>query len=154
MTERRGIEGDMFDGPEWEKSEPRHDRMPSRDETHYTAEYKAAADYLRAVGLDPKPDAVEQLVLAFTPSLKLICERDYHPEGATWQRAGRKGLMREILKYADRMRDRDWLRDNPDQPSAEDMINYCGFYIRAILKNMSDWGFWGEPSSQVDGRGR
>lgn len=110
------------------------------------SKYQAAIEFLKAVGLTPNVDAVEQLADAFIPCLQIICERGYHPGGATWRRAGRKGLVREILKNTDRIHDKDWLGNIHDADSGHDLINYAGYYTRALEEGLDNWGFWGEPA--------
>lgn len=112
--------------------------------------YRISRKFLEDVfeGREVPPDAVGQLVEAFLPCLRIIVGRNYNPNGATWQRAGRKGLVREILKNTDRIRDRDWLGNTRDEDSAHDLINFCGFYLRSILMDQDNWGYWGEPARE------
>lgn len=147
---RRGTEGDMFEGPAWVDDSEDEENMNMIAPTPKI--YKHAHAFLGAVFGEDKytPDAVAQLVDAFVPCLRIMIERDYRPNGATWQRAGRKGLVRELLKYTDRLHDRDWLGNTPDRGSAEDMVNYAGMYMRACKDGLDNWGFWGEPAREGD----
>jgi hypothetical protein len=106
----------------------------------------AAFLFMEACGLDPTPDAVDQLVEAFLPALTVICRRGYDPNGKTWRKGGWRGLLHELRKKTDRLLHRSWLAGRFDPDSALDLMNYGGFYYR--LKNQGEpWGDLGEPGS-------
>lgn len=107
---------------------------------------EAAAAFLRAAGLPENPDAVNQLIHGFLPALRIICERNHDPNGATWKMGGLRGQLFEMRKKSDRLWYRAWLRGIPDEDSANDMINYGGFYIRALGLGLTQWGEWGDPT--------
>jgi hypothetical protein len=109
----------------------------------------AAWTFMEACGLKATNDAVEQMVEAFLPALRIICERGFDPNGGTWRDAGWRGLLHEIRKKNTRLHHRSWLRGLFDWDSATDLINYAGFYVR--LKNQgAPWGNLGEPGSLSD----
>jgi len=108
---------------------------------------EAAMAFFGTIEVDPTPDAVEQLCLAFWPALKIMIERGYNPEGATWKKGGWRGLLYEIRKKLERMWDRSWLDDVYDRDSSVDMINFAGFYHRWRNRGPA-WGEWGEPGSR------
>jgi hypothetical protein len=105
-----------------------------------------AFTFLSGCGLNPTPDAIDQLAEAFLPALRIICERGYDPEGATWRRGGWRGLLLEIDKKRDRLWHRSWLHSRFDPDSSLDGINYNGFYYRLKCSGMP-WGTRGEPGS-------
>lgn len=110
-------------------------------------EMAAAQHFFSDVGLPLVPDAIEQLVEAFLPALKIICERGYHPEGNTWKEAGWRGILTDIKKKSNRLWYRSWIKGGFDKDSARDLINFAGFYIRLQNKG-EEWGSWGPPSSE------
>ena len=123
--------------------------IPGEKERQEMTTRDAAYTFLEACGLTSTNDAVGQLVEAFLPALRIMCERGYDPEGETWREAGWRGLLHEIRKKNTRLHHRSWLRGLFDWDSAVDAINYLGFYIR--LKNQGKpWGALGEPGSLSD----
>jgi hypothetical protein len=106
----------------------------------------AAVAFLVAVGVNPTTDAVEQLVEAFIPCLDIIGSRGYHPEGNTWRASGWRGILTDIWKKAHRIWYRSWVNGEFDLDSAQDIINYAGFYIRLGGKE-PQWGQWGPPGA-------
>jgi hypothetical protein len=110
-------------------------------------EYAAANHFLADIGLPLTPDAVDQLVQAFIPALKIICERGYHPEGNTWREAGWRGVLTDIKKKSNRLWYRSWVKGGFDEDSARDLINFAGFYIRLGNKG-KEWGEWGNPGPE------
>jgi hypothetical protein len=116
-------------------------------------EYAAANHFFADIGLPLTPDAVDQLVVAFIPALKVICERGYHPEGNTWREAGWRGVLTDIRKKSNRLWYRSWIKGGFDEDSATDLINFAGFYKR--LRNQGpEWGTWGPPGGKEDPMGR
>jgi hypothetical protein len=104
----------------------------------------AAHDFIHGLGVDPTPDAIDQLAGPFAECLRIMCERGYDPEGTTWASKGWKGLVHDILNKSGRLRYNSWRHNRFDADSAIDMINFAGFYWR--LKNKgSKWGDLGEP---------
>lgn len=106
--------------------------------------HDAAYDYLRRLGLDPTPDAVDQLSGPFAIALTIMCERGYDPQGTTWISKGWKGLVHDILNKAGRLKYNSWRYNRFDGDSAIDLINFAGFYWRNKNKG-SKWGELGEP---------
>jgi hypothetical protein len=104
----------------------------------------AAHEFLERCCLTPTPDAVDQLVDAILPALRIMCERGYDPEGGSWRESGWMGQMAEIRKRASRLVHHSWRHGRFDFGDAVDMINYCGFYLRLEGKG-KPWGEWGEP---------
>lgn len=140
-SERREATAD--DVPNWSISgggagQPRGDWDRSEDNA------KACEAFLRSTGLDPVPDAVEQLQYVFLPCLEIISSRGYHPEGNTWRESGWRGIMTDIRKKAQRLWYRGWTNGRFDRDSAIDLINFCGFYIRHGNQG-PEWGTWGSP---------
>jgi hypothetical protein len=113
------------------------------DDTDNTKE--AAEDFLKYCGLDPTPDAVDQLVEAFLPALRIMIERGYDPSGKTWRDGGWRGLVYELRKKIDRLWYRSWLGRQFDK-DMYDVINYAGFYIR-LKCHGEPWGTKGEPDT-------
>ena len=108
----------------------------------------AARTFFKEMGIDdPTPDAIGQLLIAFMPSLRIMCERGYDPNGLTWRASGWRGQIQEIRKKTDRLWLRGWLRGRFDADSAKDIINYAGFYLR-LRGEGQPWGDWGEPGSE------
>lgn len=104
-----------------------------------------AADFLKAIGLPPNQDAIDQLARVFTPCLQIICDRDHDGAGETWRRSGWKAQLHELFKKADRLRHRCWLHSREDTDSPIDIINYLGFFMRGRADGISAWGEWGPP---------
>lgn len=108
----------------------------------------AARQFFKELGIDDPPmDAICQLLIAFVPSLRIMCERGYDPNGLTWRASGWRGQIQEIRKKTDRLWLRGWLRGRFDADSARDIINYAGFYLR-LAGEGKPWGDWGEPGSE------
>lgn len=104
----------------------------------------AARAYLSACGLKSTPDAVAQLTEVFLPCLKIMCERPWDPNGGTWRRSGRMGILSDVRKKFERLWERGWLAGKRHDDSGLDLINYLGFYMRS---GKSHWGEWGNPAS-------
>jgi hypothetical protein len=104
----------------------------------------AAYDFIRSLGVDPTPDAVSQLAGPFAEALKIVCERGYDPDGATWASKGWKGLVHDILNKSGRLKYHSWRNNRFDGDSAIDLINFAGFYWRNKNRG-SKWGELGEP---------
>jgi hypothetical protein len=102
----------------------------------------AAFRYLQDIGLDPTPDAVQQLDLVFRRCLTIMCERPWDPEGGTWREAGRLGALADVRKKFQRLWYRAWICGKSHDDSAIDLINYTGFYLRS---ENNRWNEWGEP---------
>ena len=107
----------------------------------------AAVDFFVRCGLDMTDDAVDQLVDAFLPALRIMCERGYDPDGATWRESGWRGTLTDIRKKFTRLWFRGWRRGRYDPDSAIDLINFCGFYYR-LHNEGKPWGEWGEPEQK------
>jgi hypothetical protein len=105
--------------------------------------YQPAVDYLLALGLKPTEDAVEQLALAFTPALVIMCERG-GKRGQIWRQSGWRGALFEARKKLERLWYMDWVQSRPDPDSAVDLLNFIGFYMRSRDDDKA-WGEYGEP---------
>jgi hypothetical protein len=104
----------------------------------------AAKVFLESIGLDPTPDTIDQLALAFVPALRIISERGYDPNGKSWRECGWRGQVYEIIKRCKRLMFNSWSNNRFDANNAVDLINYAGFYLR--MKNIGrPWGEWGDP---------
>lgn len=106
--------------------------------------HDAAYDFLRKLGLEPTPDAIDQLSGPFAVALRLMCERGYDPIGDTWKTKGWKGLVHDILNKAGRIKYHSWRNNDFDGDSAIDIINFAGFYYR-LANSGTKWGELGEP---------
>jgi hypothetical protein len=111
----------------------------------------AAFTFLRACGLEPTSDAVGQLVEAFLPCLRKMCDSDHpwDPDGGTWRESGSMGALTDIRKKFKRLWYRAWSVMSPHNDpaavdSAVDLINFIGFWLRS---NDDGWNEWGEPGS-------
>jgi hypothetical protein len=102
-----------------------------------------AETFLRTCGLEPTPDAIDQLVEVFVPCLSIMCSRPWSPDGATWRKAGRLGALADTRKKFERLWERAWKNGKRHDDSGFDLINYVGFYLRA---DQPRWGGWGEPA--------
>ena len=103
----------------------------------------AAYTFMERCGLDPTPDAIDQLAKVFLPCLRIMCERGYDPFGGTWRESGRLGALADVRKKFKRLWERAWKKgDTSDDDHAHDLINFVGFYLRA---DKDRWGDWGEP---------
>jgi hypothetical protein len=114
-------------------------------EEPYNSPYTAAVNYMKAMGLKPTPDAIEQLNEAFLPALQIICERGYSPIGATWKTGGWKGQVYEILKKSIRLKHKSWQGSEMDVDSTVDIINFAGFLLRAWRQGLPRWAEYGAP---------
>jgi hypothetical protein len=114
-------------------------------------ELASARKFMEDMGLKPTSDAVDQLIHAFVPALRIMCDRGYDPKGGTWQEGGWMPILIEVHKKTKRLWYRCWRRGiepwTEDHPV--DLINYCGMLIRA--GNLSPWGQWGAPYDYSDG---
>jgi hypothetical protein len=113
------------------------------------ARYELAANFIRAAGLIPNTDAIEQLADVFLPCLAIICQRGYANDGSTWQAGGWRGLLHELIKKTDRVQYFDWHRSMPEKALKEipDIINYAGMYQRGRYE-LQPWGtLFGEPGN-------
>ncbi len=106
-----------------------------------------AEKFMRECGLNPTPDATDQLANVFLPCLRIMCEREWDPSGGTWRKSGVMGILTDVRKKFERLWERGWLHGKRHDDSAHDLINYIGFYLRS---NESLWGRWGEPHVDTD----
>lgn len=104
----------------------------------------AAVEYLDRCSVKPTPEAVAQLTEVFLPALRIVAERDYDPNGATWREGGWRGLLGEMRKKFGRLWYRAWKHGRYDHDSAIDMINYLAYYVR-LHHEGEPWGEWGDP---------
>lgn len=111
---------------------------------HQDSHYIAAREYLVAVGLEPTEDAIEQLYFAFTPALRIMCERG-GLRGEIWRQSGWRGALYESRKKMERLWYSWWQGDRSDEDSAVDLLNFIGFYLRSRHEE-DGWGRYGEPS--------
>lgn len=102
--------------------------------------------FMESLGMTPTPDAIDQLLLAFVPALRIMIERGYDPNGATWREGGWRGILHEMRKKMSRLWFYSWIHGTFHADSGLDMINYGGFYVRLACSGMP-WGSWGEPGS-------
>jgi hypothetical protein len=107
-------------------------------------ERDAAYDFLKRAGLEPTPDAIEQLSGPFLYALEVMCTRGYDPHGRTWRQKGWRGQVHDILNKAGRLKYHSWFHRDFDPDSAIDMINFCGYYYRLRNEGLP-WGEMGEP---------
>lgn len=112
------------------------------------ATYDAASTYLKSCGLNPTADAIGQLTEVFLPCLAIICQRGWDPDGGTWRRSGRMGILGDVRKKFERLWERGWKNGKRHDDSGLDLINYTGFYMRA---DTSHWGEWGDPARYDEG---
>lgn len=134
VAEEEGWQGERFG----EELNLRGDDMEQK-------ERDAAVRYLQDCGLDPTPDAVEQLTQVFLRCLTIMCHRGWDPEGGTWRQAGALGALADVRKKFMRLWERAWMNGARHDDSAIDMINYLGFYLRSDPESERRWGEWGEP---------
>jgi hypothetical protein len=107
----------------------------------------AATEFLRAAGLKPNADAVDQLVYAFLPALKIICTRPHAGDGSSWKLGGWRGMLYEIIKKTQRVKEQDWFHEMGAVHEAVDLINYWGFYMRG-RSILTRWGSTGDPGNE------
>lgn len=111
----------------------------------------AARAYMLACGIRPTPDAIAQLTNVFLPCLRIMCERPWDPEGATWRRSGRFGILSDVRKKFERLWERGWHHGKMHDDSGFDLINYVGFFLRS---GDSLWNEWGDPYTKEGDSGR
>ena len=119
-------------------------KVPSEDEVIRIA----AQEFLEKAGLEPTPDAIEQLVFAFLPALQIMCVRGYDPEGLTWRAEGWRGMLWKIHDKFGRIWFFGWKRGKFHPDSVIDLINYSGFYYRTGHDG-PEWGTRGEPGTDL-----
>jgi hypothetical protein len=107
---------------------------------------EAAARFLGDVFDEYTPDAMDQLVEVFVPCLRIMCERPWSPDGATWKKSGIFGVMTDAKKKWERFWERTWVHGVRHDDSGYDHINYVGMVLRADPN--SGWGEWGDPHSR------
>jgi hypothetical protein len=139
-----GFEGNMFD--------PDAEPIPYTiaEDVNMAApippEYAAAHEFLTDVFGENgyTPDAVGQLVEVFIPCLRIMCDPDHpwDPEGKTWRRAGRLGVLTDARKKFERLWERYWIHYTPHPDSGYDAINFIAFVLRS---DDNRWNEWGEP---------
>jgi hypothetical protein len=108
-----------------------------------------AKSYLLECGLNATPDAVDQLVLVFTPCLRIMCERPWDPEGGTWKKSGVLGILTDVRKKFERLWERGWKHGKRHDDSGYDLINFVGMYLRS---EDNGWGDWGRPANPEEDR--
>jgi hypothetical protein len=101
-----------------------------------------AGRFLEDMGITPTPDALSQLVEVFIPCLRIMCSRPWEPDGSTWRRSGRLGVLTDAHKKWDRFWFRLWRHGKLHDDSGLDLINFIGFTLRS---DDNGWGEWGEP---------
>lgn len=158
LWEPPGHLGGMFDDRDSEESVMRnyaeaidetarvHMAMSDEDMVNANSPFHAAANYMRAVGLDPTEDAIEQLVGPFTVCLRIMCERGYEPSGQLWKRSGVLGVLTDVQKKFDRFWYRTWTLGRRHDDSGYDLINFTGMCLRQ--EPDSRFGEWGEPAQK------
>jgi hypothetical protein len=99
-------------------------------------------------GLDPTPDAADQLAEVFLPCLRIMCERGYDPNGANWREGGWRSQLVDTRKKFKRLWFHAWIKGKFVPDHGFDMINYIGFYQRLKLSG-EPWGDWGEPEDNA-----
>jgi hypothetical protein len=105
-----------------------------------------AEEFLTAIGLEPNPDAVDQLARVFVPCLQIMCEREHAGDGSTWKRSGWKAQLHEVFKKIERLRERCWLHSQVDGGKETfDAINYLGMFCRGQMDDLPTWAEWGKP---------
>lgn len=107
-----------------------------------------AQRFIEDMGMIATPDAVSQLVEVFVPCIRIMCERPWDPNGKTWRKSGRLGVLSDARKKWERLWERLWIHGKRHDDSAFDLINYVGFVLRS---EDSDWGEWGAPG-QPEGK--
>jgi hypothetical protein len=108
----------------------------------------AAEEFMNKMGMEPTPDALSQLLEAFVPCLRIMCERGYEPSGALWRKAGILGIIWDVRKKFERLWYRTWTLGIRHDDSAFDLMNYVGMLVRADPN--SRFGDAGEPAGAPD----
>jgi hypothetical protein len=92
-------------------------------------------------------DAVYQLVDAFMPSIRIMVDR-HSLRGSMWMESGWRGALYEARKKLGRLWLSWWNGDKTDTDSAADLLNFVGFFIRAVMYKPveEEWGEWGKSS--------
>lgn len=109
-----------------------------------TVQQDICVQFMQNFGLDPTPDAIDQLRNVFVPCLRIMCERGYNPEGATWREGGWRSQLVDIRKKFTRLWQHGWLEGKFVLDHPLDLINYTAFYARIAMSG-KPWGEWGEP---------
>ena len=119
------------------------------EEEHMTTETTRdlASTFLEDMNMTATPDAISQLVEVFVPCLRIMCERPWDPNGKTWRKSGRLGVLSDARKKWERIWERLWIHGKAHDDSVYDAINYMGFVLRS---EDSDWGEWGAPGGGGD----
>lgn len=100
----------------------------------------AANEFMHKCGLDPTPDAVDQVTEVFLPCLRIMCERGYAKDGSTWKVSGMLGILHDVRKKFERLWYFGWSLDRRVPDHGYDLINYIGFYLRAPKERFGEWG--------------
>lgn len=108
---------------------------------------QAAMKYMQEVGLKPTPEAIDQMALVFEECLRIMCERPYDPQGRTWRKSGRMGMLHAVRGKFERLWFFYWDRGVEHRDSVFDMINFAGFLLRS---DNNRYGEWGEPAPGVE----
>lgn len=114
-------------------------------ESRHKDAFYAARDFMVACGIpNPTPDAISQLLEAFLPALKIMCDpsHPWDPGGATWRQSGVLGILTDCKKKFERLWERGWKHGKRHDDSAFDLLNFVGFYLRSADNG---WGEWGNP---------
>ena len=109
---------------------------------------EAAEEFMEQMGMTPTPDAVGQLLEAFVPCLRIMCERGYEPNGALWRKAGIFGVLWDVRKKFERLWYRTWTLGIRHDDSAFDLMNFVGMLVR--VDPNSRFGDAGEPAGPSD----
>lgn len=124
--------------------------MEQKDTAEYDTSMDAAFAFMSGVGLNPTPDAVAQLVEVFLPCLRIMCGRPWDPNGKTWRKSGRLGVLSDARKKWERIWERLWIHGKAHDDSVFDGINYLGFVLRS---EDNGWGEWGQPRMPEESNG-
>lgn len=120
--------------------------LSSHDEYVTTRDH--AQKFLESCGLNPTQDAIGQLAEVFLPCLRIMIERGYDPNGATWRTTGWRGNLFLFMCKARRAWHKSWKRGEFDEDSMIDAINFAGFYLRSFNVDYP-WGELGGPEDGV-----
>jgi hypothetical protein len=107
-----------------------------------------AEAFMRAMHMEPTPDAVGQLLEVFVPCLRIMCDRGYEPTGGLWRKAGILGIIWDVRKKFERLWYRTWTLGIRHDDSGFDLINFTGMLLRADPD--SRFGDAGEPAGARD----